>query len=274
MATKKKKKKNDKQVVIITGASSGIGKATALLFAENGYHVYGVARKDFSLPNVTTVLGDVSSQEDMKNVVDFVLKQEGKIDILINNAGFGISGASEFSKVDDIRKIFDVNFIGAVTLTQLVLPHMRRRKQGRIINTSSVASFIPIPFQAFYSATKSALDTWAKALRIEVAPFNIKVTNVLPGDIKTEFTSRRQKSAGDTDGIYAEQETRSIAKMEKDEQNGMSPLCVAKVMLKIANKKKPPATKTVGFGYKAISFLVKIVPQQFMLWIVKLLYGW
>ena len=187
-------KNNDKkQVLLITGASSGIGKAAAILFAENGWKVYGVARKDFDIPNVTAVLGDVTKVEDMKKVVEFVIKQEGQLDLLINNAGFGISGASEFSSVDDIRKIFEVNFIGAVSLTQTVLPFMRKQGYGRIINTSSVASVVPIPYQSFYSATKSALDTWAKALKIEVAPFNIKVSNVLPGDTKTEFTSRREK---------------------------------------------------------------------------------
>ena len=267
-------KKNDKkQVLLITGASSGIGKAAAILFAENGWKVYGVARKDFNLPNVTAVLGDVTKVDDMKKVVEFVLKQEGQLDLLINNAGFGISGASEFSSIDDVRKIFEVNFFGAVSLTQTVLPFMRKQGYGRIINTSSVASVIPIPYQSFYSATKSALDTWAKALRIEVAPFNIKVSNVLPGDTKTEFTQRREKSKNDIDGVYAKKETKSIARMEKDEQNGMPPIAVAKVMYKLAYKKNPPATKTVGFGYKAITFLTKILPTRFMLWVVKLLYN-
>ena len=269
----KKNKNEEKKVLLITGASSGIGKAAAIYFSENGYKVYGVARKDFNIPNVTAVLGDVTKNEDMKRVCEFVISQEGKLDLLINNAGFGISGASEFSSIDDIRKIFEVNFIGAVSLTQIVLPYMRKQGFGRIINTSSVASVIPIPYQSFYSATKAALDTWAKALRIEVAPFNIKVSNVLPGDTKTEFTTRREKSKNDVDGVYSKKESRSIAKMEKDEQNGMPPIAVAKVMYKIAKKKNPPATKTVGFGYKAITFLTKVLPTRFMLWVVKLLYN-
>lgn len=261
----------EKQVVIITGASSGIGKATASYFVSKGYKVYGVARKDFNVEGVSTVLGDVTDVEAVKQIIDFVVKQEGKIDILINNAGFGVAGAIETTPIEDAKKQFDVNFFGAVNMTNAVLPYMRKQQTGKIINTSSIASVIPIPFQAFYSSCKAALDNWAKALRIELKPFNIKVSNILPGDIKTGFTQNRERKT-DKKSPYYQQETKSIEKMEKDEQNGMQPICIAKKMYKIAKKKNPPYTCTVGFSYKLICFLQKILPTRFVMWIVSKLY--
>ena len=265
--------KQTKQVLIITGASSGIGKATATMFAKKGYIVYGVARRDFNMQGVNSVLGDVTHIDDVKRIVEYIIKREGKIDILINNAGSGISGSVEFTDSQDIKNMFEVNFMGAVNFTQQVLPIFRRQGYGKIINTSSVASFIPLPYQAFYTATKAALDGYAKALRGEVRQFNIKVCNVLPGDIKTEFTANRKKSVNDKQGVYAKSETKSIARMEHDEQNGMSPDKVAKVFYKISRKKNPPAHVTVGFSYKLIAFLAKVLPERFVLWIVNKLYG-
>ncbi len=266
-------KKSDKQVVIITGASSGIGRATALKYVACGYTVYGVARRNFELENVNAVLGDITKVEDVKRVVDYVMGREGRIDIMINNAGWGISGSVEFSDAQDVKQLFDVNFMGAVNFNQAVLPIFRKQKYGKIINVSSVAAFIPLPYQAFYSASKAALDSYAKALRSEVKPFGITVCNILPGDIKTGFTSSRKKSVNDTQGIYKEREEKSIARMEKDEQNGMSPDKVAKVIYKMSKRKNPPPHKVVGGMYKLIGFLSKILPERFVLWVVKLLYA-
>ena len=266
-------KKTDKKVVIITGASSGIGKATAIMFANYGYAVYGVARRNFEIDNVNAVLGDVTSIDDVKRIVDYVVGREGRLDLIVNNAGWGISGSVEFSDAEDVKKLFDVNFMGAVNFNQQVLPVFRKQKQGKIINVSSVGSFIPLPYQAFYSASKAALDCYAKALRAEVKPFGITVTNVLPGDIKTGFTASRKKSERDTQGVYKEREEKSVARMEKDEQNGMSPDKVAKVIYKLSKRKNPPAHKVVGGMYKLIGFLAKILPERFVLWIVSKLYA-
>lgn len=260
-----------KDVVLITGASSGIGKATASYFAERGYKVYGVARNDFNVEGVVPVLADITDAQAVKSVVDFVIKLEGKIDILINNAGMGVAGAIETTSLEDAKKQFDVNFFGTVNMTTAVLPYMRKKLKGRIINTSSVASVIPIPFQAYYSSCKAALDNWAKALRLELQPYNIRVTNILPGDIKTNFTSKRSKNL-DQKSPYFAIESKSIAKMEKDEQNGLEPIVVAKKIYKLANKKNPPYTATCGAMYKMICFLQKILPTRFVMWIVSKLY--
>lgn len=261
----------EKEVVVITGASSGIGKATASLLAERGYKVYGIARRDFHLDGVCTVLGDVTDERAVQSMVDFVIKIEGKIDVLINNAGFGIAGAVETTEVKNAKKQFDVNFFGAVNMTNAILPYMRKKLKGKIINTSSIAGLIPIPFQAYYSSSKAALDNWAGALRLELKPFNITVTNVLPGDIKTNFTDNRKKSR-DIKSPYYKVETKSIAKMEKDERKGMSPNTVAKKMYKIVKRKNPPYKVVVGGVYKLINFLQRVLPTRFVMWVVSKLY--
>ena len=261
----------ESKVILITGASSGIGKATASYFVSKGHKVYGVARKDFDVAGVNAVLGDVTQVDAVKSIVDYVIKKEGKIDVLINNAGFGIAGAIETTDIEDAKKQFDVNFFGAVNMAQAVLPYMRKARQGKIINTSSIASEIAIPFQAFYSASKAALDNWSKALRLEVKDFGIKVSNILPGDIKTGFTASREKKV-DKNSPYYEKETKSISKMELDEQNGMPPIKVAKKIHSLAMRKNPPYLTTVGFAYRAIRVLKKVLPTRFVMWVVSKLY--
>lgn len=260
------------KVVIITGASSGVGLATAKYFASKGCKVYGLARKPFEENGIESIICDVTKKDMCIEAVNNVAKKEGKIDLLINNAGFGVSGSIENSSVEDVKRMFDVNFFGAVNMTQAVLPQMRKQGYGKIINTSSVASIIPIPFQSFYSATKSSLDIWAKALRLEVRPFHIQVCNVLLGDTKTGFTAHREKNQADEDSVYKEVVARSVKKMEHDEQHGKDPITASKVMYKMFAKRKMPATKVVGFSYKTIVFLSKILPQRFMLFVVRKLY--
>ena len=260
------------KVVVITGASSGVGLAAAKYLRDKGCKVYGLARKPFELEGTTFFECDVTIPEMCKEAARKVLEIEKKIDVLINNAGFGISGSIENTNAIDAKRMFDVNFFGAVNMTHAVLPSMRENGGGRIINTSSVASIIPIPFQSFYSATKASLDIWAKALRLEVRPFNIQVCNVLLGDTKTGFTAHREKNAVDKDSVYSEVAERSVKKMEHDEQHGKDPITAAKMMFKMAKRRKMPPTKVVGFSYKMIAFLAKILPQKFMLFVVRKLY--
>lgn len=268
----KEKTKTNNQVVVITGASSGIGNITAKYLSNNGYIVYGLARRQFKEEGITSIACDVTNKEQVSNAIYKILEKEKRIDVLINNAGFGISGSVENQKLEEIESIFKVNFLGAVNVTQQVLPIMRKQKNGKIINTSSVASIFPIPFQSFYCATKASLDIWAKALRMEVKDFNIKICNILVGDTKTGFTAVRQKSENDKNTVYEQIVNKSVEKMEKDEQKGKDPITVAKVIKKLIKRKKLPATKTVGFSYKLLVFLEKILPQSVMLWVVSKLY--
>lgn len=259
----------EKKVVLITGVSSGIGLELAKKFIKNGNIVYGVSRKPFSLEGLTHIICDVSSLEQCQNAIRNVVENEGKIDILINNAGMGISGSIENTSEQDARKIYDVNFFGTFFMCKAALPFLRESK-GRIINVSSVASKFYIPFQGFYSATKASIDAISAAMRAETKPYGVRITNVLPGDTKTSFTANRVKQ---DDGVYNERYISSVGKMEHDEQNGMSSEYVAKVIYKVATKRRPPLTKTVGIPYKILLFLSKILPNRFIEWVVSKMYS-
>jgi len=248
-----------KKIAIITGASGGIGLSTAKLFAENGYTVYSLSRSKPVYNNIIHIKTDVLSEESVKSAINAVITAEGKIDVLVNNAGFGISGAVEFTEMSDARQIFDVNFFGTFACIKYVLPHMRKAGVGCIISVSSVAAVLPVPYQSFYSCTKSAINSLILSLSNEVKPFGIKVCAVMPGDVRTGFTSARKKNAI-IDSAYRASEERSVARMEKDEQGGMPPEKVAQSIYKAATKKHPKVIYTVGFTYKLFAVLAKVLP--------------
>ena len=262
----------DKKVVIITGASSGIGKATAEKFVSKNFDVYGLARKPFSVNGVTTILCDVEKNEDVTRAVNEIFAKTGKIDILINNAGMGISGSIEFSSLENIEKQMNINFMGAVRMTKAVLPIMRKQGFGRIINiTSPAGAIFPMPYQAFYATSKAALENFTQSLRIEVKPFKIKVCSVVPGDTKTGFTSARIKNTNDSESVY-KNENISVSRMEKYEQKGIAPSKVANVIYKSATRKNPPPMVLVGFAYKLYNLANKLLPKRFIYWILPKLY--
>ncbi|MEG2453774.1 MAG: SDR family oxidoreductase [Clostridia bacterium] len=258
------------KVAIITGASAGIGLATAKLFIKNGYKVYNLSRHSSTVGESVCV--DVSNREKVFQAINEIFNKEGHIDVLMNSAGMGISGSVEDTSEDAAKKIFDINYFGTLYCIQATLPYMRKNGSGPIINLSSVGAPLSLPFQSFYSATKSAVTSLTEALRIEVKPFNIKVTEILPGDVKTEFTSRREKNKSNS-LVYGDRINRSVLKMEKDEQNGMSPDIIAKIALKLANKKNPPIAVVGGFSYKAIIVLIKFLPKRAISYIIQKLYG-
>lgn len=258
------------RIVIVTGASAGIGNATAKYFAEKGDKVYSFARRKAN--GFESVEVDVTDSEAVKKAVDFVIEKEGRIDVLVNNAGFGISGSIEDTSEENMKRLFDVNFFGATFVTQAVIPQMRKQGDGTIINVSSVAAPLSIPFQGFYSASKAALSSLTEALRIEVAPFGIKVTSVLPGDVKTDFTAVRKKNESDNP-VYGERIRRSVAQMEHDEQNGMSPVVIAKAVYSLSKKKNPPVYKVGGGKYALFVTLAKLLPKRFVGFVLSKLYG-
>ncbi len=259
-----------KKVVIITGASSGIGYQTALFLNEKGYKVYGISTREFSSDKFTHISCDVTDTEKMSDIFKDIYEKEGSIYALINNAGIGISGAVEYANVDEVKKIFDINLISVVNLSSKILPYLRESK-GKIINISSVAGEIPIPFQACYSATKSAVENFSMALNNEIRPQKIKVCCVRPGDTKTNFTKNRIKTDVVND-IYGKRIVNSVKKMEKDEQKGTEPIKVSKLIYKCLKKKNPPLVCTVGTGYKFLCFLGKILPKKLVNYIVYKLY--
>ena len=259
--------KEKKYVAIVTGASSGIGLATAKMLMQKGVKVYGMAHNDFE-GEFDYFKCDVTKPEQIEYAMNIIAEREDHIDFLVNCAGMGISGSVESSPDEKIRKIYDVNFFGTVNMCKAVLPYMRENKFGHIVNISSVAGELPIPFQTFYSATKASIESFTAGLSMEVRPFGIKAVCVLPGDTKTGFTAAREKNADD-DASYGKRVESSVGQMEKDEQNGMTPESVAKVICKALFKKNPKPLNVVGFKYKFFLFLNKILPRR---WVYKILF--
>jgi len=260
------------KVVLITGCSSGIGMELASIFIKNGYTTYGLARREITLSGLRYVQGDVTNFEDCKSVIKKVIEEQGKIDILINNAGMGISGPIEYAGEEEAKRIMDVNFYGAWHMIKATLPFMREKNSGSIINISSFASFTPIPFQAFYSASKAALDSLSVALRSEVKGFNIKVATIHPGDVKTGFTGAREKNTLKSGDPYARICNNAVSQMEKDEQGGMSAKYAAKVIYGVATKESPRLKTIVGPKYKFFNFALNLLPMRLKEWAVRAMY--
>jgi NAD(P)-dependent dehydrogenase (short-subunit alcohol dehydrogenase family) len=266
------RKGDQTRVVLITGATSGIGLAMAERYASAGDAVYCLARKERELPGgCVFIAADVTDEAQVCAAVGRVIEEAGRIDVLINNAGFGISGAVEFTKPEDARRQFDVNFFGMVNVTKAVLPHMRREKKGFILNTSSVAAVTPIPFQAFYSASKAAINGYTMALANEVRPFGIRVSALMPGDVRTGFTDARAKSEEGAE-IYGSLK-KSVGTMEKDERNGMEPAALAKRAYSITKKKHPKPLYSCGLSYELVCVLAKILPNRLVNFIIGKLYA-
>ncbi|GAA4688158.1 oxidoreductase [Streptomyces chumphonensis] len=180
------------RTALVTGASSGIGKETARKLLERGYTVYAVARRvdrmaDLEKLGAVTLGMDITRDADVRSVVDRVTAEHGGVDVLVNNAGFGLYGAIEDTTVDDARYQFEVNLFGLARLTQLLLPHMRERGRGKIVNISSIGGKVYTPLGGWYHATKHALEGWSDTLRLEVSPFGVDVIVIEPGVIETEF---------------------------------------------------------------------------------------
>lgn len=260
------------KVVIITGGSSGIGLCTAAALRDRGCKVYELSRRDSEVTGITHIKCDVTDEAQIAAAVGQVMAESGKIDILINNAGFGISGAVEFTDTAEAQRLFDVNFFGMVRMNHAVLPLMRQQGGGRIVNLSSVAAPVPIPFQTYYSAGKAAVNSYTMALSNEVKPFGITVCAVMPGDIKTGFTAARQKSIVGDD-IYGGRITRSVAGMEKDEQTGMDPAEAGAFIASVALKNSRKPLYTIGIAYKGAVFLTKILPARWLNALIGQLYA-
>lgn len=261
--------------VILTGGSSGIGKATVELFAQRGYRVFEFSRhgQNRQLEGGAEILHidcDVTNPDDCRRATATVVEQVGTIDILISNAGMGISGALEFTDINEARRQFDVNFFGSVNIAQAVIPYMREKQQGRIIFVSSMAAVFSIPYQSFYSASKFAINGVALALQNEVRPFGIKVRCLLPGDVKTGFTQARAKSIAGSE-VYTHM-NKAVGHMEHDEMAGITPERMARKILHMATARRVAFYNTVGLQYHAFNFINKVLPATLVNWVVGKLY--
>lgn len=260
------------KVAVITGASSGIGYETALSLLRSGCIVYDFSRHDSNHPGLRHITCDVSNECQYYEAINAVYCKEGHIDILINNAGFGISGAAEFTNNDDAKRLLDVNLFGVVNGCKAVIPIMRNQRSGRIINISSVAAPIAIPFQVWYSVSKSSISTYTAAVQNEVRPFGISMCAVMPGDICTSFTDSRRKDFSGDD-VYGGRIAKSVAVMERDERNGMSPKAAGFYIASIALRKNIKPEYAIGFKYKVFVFLARLIPCRIKNYIIGRIYA-
>lgn len=255
-----------KKVALVTGASSGMGESTAILLSKQGYKVYGAARrtnemKTLESKGISVISLDLTQDESIVKCVNTILEKEGRIDILINNAGYGSYGAVEDVTIDEARRQFEVNIFGLARITQLVLPGMRKNRSGRIVNISSMGGKIYTPYGSWYHATKHALEGWSDCLRLEVKPFGIDVVIVEPGGIKTPWgliaAENLKKTSGN--GAYAEGANKALEIMAKmyAGKNLTDQEVLAKEIAKAATTARPKIRYVKGFMAKPMIFIRK-----------------
>ena len=267
------------KVVLITGASSGMGREAALLLARKGHTVYAGARRldrmqDLTDDGIRPVEMDVTKSEDNERVVQQIVAEAGRIDILINNAGFGMYGPVEGIPLEDARYQFDVNIFGLADLTQRVLPHMREQRSGRIVNVSSMGGRIFLPFGAWYHATKHALEGWSDCLRIETAPFNIQVVLIQPGLIRTEFNDVVGQHMGKyytPDSPYKSQLDAFIAAMSspRAQARGTEVRVLAEVFVEAATTANPRRRYVKGDMARPLLFIRKWFGDGIYEWFIR-----
>lgn len=249
------------RVALVTGASSGIGEATAAKLASIGYTVYGAARRADRLQGLAAEgilpLGmDVTDEESMKAGVARIMAEAGRIDVLVNNAGYGSYGAIEDVPIDEGRRQFEVNVFGAMNLAQLVLPHMRAQKSGTIVNITSMGGKIYTPLGGWYHGTKFALEALSDCLRLEVAPFGINVVVIEPGGIATEWggiaAANLEKTSGH--GPYKAQADAVAASLrsEANASRNSPPSVISEAIAQAVTARRPKTRYAVGFGARPL----------------------
>ncbi len=247
------------RVVLVTGASAGLGRACADRLAAAGWQVTGASRRGTSGTSWTGLRMDVDSDDAVHAGVAGLLARQGRIDALVAAAGWGVAGAAEDTTITEAKAQFETNFWGCVRVVQAVLPQMRSRGGGRIVLMSSIGGVIGIPFQAYYSASKFALEGFAESLGYEVAPFGVAVTLVQPGNFATDFTGSRKIAARAADSNYAPAMAKAVAAMERDERNGAAPAAVADLVQRVLDARKPARRVSVGKASERAGLVAKRV---------------
>ena len=252
------------KIVFITGASSGIGKSIATYLHDKKYKVYGTSRnpQNIKVPFSMVAL-DVTDAVTIKKAIALVVEKEGKIDVLINNAGKGITGAIEDTPTDEMRSNFETNFFGAIEVIKAVLPVMRGQKSGLIINTTSIAGYMGLPFRGIYSASKGALELVTEALSMEVKQFGVKVVNAAPGDFATNIAAGRYHTPVFEKSAYKTTYAENLALMDNHVDSGKNPIFMAKAIERIIEAKNPKIHyKIGGFMEKFSVVLKRILPDK------------
>lgn len=264
------------RIVLVTGASSGIGRACAGLLAARGDVVWGGSRRGRECgEGVRPIALDVDDDASVEAAIACIVADAGRIDAVVNNAGFGLAGAIEDTTPSEARRQFETNVFGALRVCRAVLPHMRAAGRGHIVNVSSIAATIAIPFQGLYSASKAALDAMTEALRHELWPYGIAVSVVAPGDFRTGFTAARETTiASGPASPYHARCTAAIAAMVRDEQHAAEPVAVARTIAAILDDPRPRLRHSVGPTIQRLAPWLRLwLPAALFEWIIRRLYG-
>lgn len=264
----------DKEIVLITGASSGIGLEVALKLLNKGYTVYGAARRTELMKPIQESGGniiplDFYDEKSISSTINTIIQKEGHIDVLINNAGFGLGGAIETVSMEDAKKQFEVNVFGLAKITQQVLPYMREQKKGRIINISSIAGLFSTPFMGWYHASKYSVEALSDALRLEVLPFNIKVSLIEPGFIKTDWgkiaaDSILKSSEGTAYAEKGEKISSYYRKTYCQKKKITPPSSVADIIIKSVTTKNPKTRYRVGKCSGFFTTISRLLPTKIL----------
>lgn len=253
------------EVVLITGGSSGLGKAIGQYLSQHHYIVYGTTRapEKYNGHSFPLLQMDVRDAESVKNALSDLIEQEGRIDVLINNAGVGITGPIEETPVDQVNGAFDTNYYGPLRVIQAVLPQMRKQGSGKIINVTSIAAFMGLPYRGVYSATKAALQVTTEALRMELEGFGVTISNLAPGDFATNIASGRYHAPLLDDSPYYKDYGRTLKMMNEHVDSGGDPKQVALAVHDILKSKRPKIHYKVGAFLQRVSVSLKrLLPDR------------
>ena len=255
-----------KKVVLITGGSSGIGKAVGIYLTQKGYIVYGTTRNKSKYPNFNhfpLLELDVTDNATIKTAIAELIKKEQRIDVLVNNAGVGITGPVEEVPDEEIVKHFETNFFGAIKAMKGVLPQMRKQQSGLIINVTSIAGFMGLPYRGIYSASKAALEVTTEAIRMETKDFGVKVTNLAPGDFATNIAGGRYHAPVIKDSAYQKGYQQTLDLIDEHVDSGDDPAIVGKIIEKIIETPNPKIHYKVGAFMQKFSIVLKgLLPDK------------
>ena len=263
------------RIVFITGASSGIGRACALHLHQHGFRVYGTSRAARSSGSPFTMLqADVNDEPSVQSAVHSVIDREGRIDVVVNNAGIAIAGPLESTSMEEAQHQLDVNLFGTLRVCRAVLPLMRKQQAGYIVNIGSIGGLIAIPYQPLYSASKFALEGMMESLRMETRPFGVRVVLIEPGDTRTAITENRTLTADVAARDAYCRFPAALKRMATDEQNGPGPEIVARLLHRIVNTRNPRLRYTTGPAVqRAAVWMKRLLPNAVLEYGMRQYYG-